>query len=723
MAQLIANTALQSSPIADGQASESIQHSSPWKGCERTRSAWNAGVDLEDISLDKHSDVVHQQIDGLYRVQGERGEETELPYYACHSPTDVKHPLRAIEVSGLPAATVDLYNRANSIIHSLAPTVVNEEAVTTIVNGLQKPGSSLARSLWNREQQFNSSYALFTQSDYIVTSLVLRAAFNANADVYGPNIWRPDGVFQKANLARLACQIVPRAERSSVAQCDLMHIDQSFPGPYIESFAVPSTALQRARPGQSRLKEQTFAIALELRTQLAIARLEFDAGTSQGQSYSPEDILRLHFLAQQTDGDNLGCAKPWAIAFGRKGVRLTQSMSQAVSKRVSDIRAHCSDDGQPDFEALENEYPWATFKLQLIRWIRARSDEIEQGISINKGIDELASRWADEVLRRANKPSDMLFMAAEPEAIRCLNQRKRVSPPARCIERSASRADEQEDGMPSIERHPAITNQSIPARSMRPQHPRGRSIIDSQPGATQVVLNDNETSQTSRRSAKRHREDDEIQDSEASQNGAFEIIKHQPVDFEQRRAALRLAQPTGIVGMQRQDQQQQQTRQGLGQQVALEQVANSQAKVQSDDGRTLITPGEMYHNRVQPAATRQTALRRSRHTPQPRQSWTVAEVDQLLRLIERYGCSYARAKKEDEMQDNILGENERDAESIRQKARNMKFDYIKAGFPLPAGFQHVLLDVKFIRRLRELGVNYDQDEARSGKSNGIQRGD
>ena len=61
--------------------------------------------------------------------------------------------------------------------------------------------------------------------------------------------------------------------------------------------------------------------------------------------------------------------------------------------------------------------------------------------------------------------------------------------------------------------------------------------------------------------------------------------------------------------------------------------------------------------------------------PQKRKPWTAEEIETLMELIEEQGISYAYLKKIDDQNGAILGD--RDQVAIKDKARNMKTDFLK----------------------------------------------
>lgn len=62
--------------------------------------------------------------------------------------------------------------------------------------------------------------------------------------------------------------------------------------------------------------------------------------------------------------------------------------------------------------------------------------------------------------------------------------------------------------------------------------------------------------------------------------------------------------------------------------------------------------------------------------PQKRKAWTNEETEALIKLIEEYGTSWAFLKQRDEMEKLKF----RDQVALKDKARNMKFDFLKSVF-------------------------------------------
>lgn len=78
------------------------------------------------------------------------------------------------------------------------------------------------------------------------------------------------------------------------------------------------------------------------------------------------------------------------------------------------------------------------------------------------------------------------------------------------------------------------------------------------------------------------------------------------------------------------------------------------------------------YNLANSAAKQMTALQPK--APQTRRPWSEQETERLLELIEEFGTSWKQLKSQDE-KDGVL--DYRDQTALKDKARNMKFDFLK----------------------------------------------
>ena len=102
---------------------------------------------------------------------------------------------------------------------------------------------------------------------------------------------------------------------------------------------------------------------------------------------------------------------------------------------------------------------------------------------------------------------------------------------------------------------------------------------------------------------------------------------------------------------------------------------NGSADVARDEQETELPPSQAYeaYVRVKKSAKQRTAVMTK--PPQRRSAWTPAETEMLQHLITEYGTSWKLLKEQDLEQEYVL--EARDQVALKDKARNMKMDYVK----------------------------------------------
>lgn len=137
--------------------------------------------------------------------------------------------------------------------------------------------------------------------------------------------------------------------------------------------------------------------------------------------------------------------------------------------------------------------------------------------------------------------------------------------------------------------------------------------------------------------------------------------------------------------------------------------SQSQVKRQIDeeDGAPPSTNYDIQAIRAQAKQNVAGILERPRQTRVP---WSQAEENALLNYIEAHGISWAMIKKIDNGEE-VDGEfngpqylRNRDQVSLKDKARNMRFDFLKAGVPMPDNLAKVTLSKTQRDRLATMNI-------------------
>lgn len=318
-----------------------------------------------------------------------------------------------------------LHREAEGILNIVAPDQAPEASLLAIIDDIRRPGAKIVKTLNKRETSFAFPLDVFGGQDSVRPEIILKSLFPTRSVHHlEPERWRPDEVLYKANLALLARDIINLKERESPEAWNVIRrLDSTFPTPFLNSLLRSDS--EASTFGSSNLLEDTFNLALEVRTQLAIM-LPFMA--PDATSFNIDDkLIEVFFEPSDVDNSDLpdledfvqhGQFRGWAIrGLENKDLQETTDFHQAVRKRVERIKGIFPTEGRAvddavDPKQLESVFPWSSFVAQVLKWVRQRNREIERGISGKGGIDGIVKLLENEV--QAYRDSSSLINLATP---------------------------------------------------------------------------------------------------------------------------------------------------------------------------------------------------------------------------------------------------------------------------------------------------------------------
>jgi hypothetical protein len=276
----------------------------------------------------------------------------------------------------------DIYSHAMRIVDMLAPSNVSDDTVLQLFNRLKIVGSKEAIKLQRSEQVFEILYERFLTKDdltkgdstkgklYIRTDDIIRKFLGKE---HGDGNFRPDAILHLANLASMIRNFVATDQKSQRMRNQLFLLNRWFPEAFARDFNdTPSY-------GNSTLLNETFELALEIRTQLAISELRHGIDS---ETWDPDLIITEIFFANDEEPKSI---------MGIKVQNAPDQMSSII-ERVEDIRSAFRDQEQAqlqgdlvDFEQLDERYPWPMFLMDLVSWAKLRKDEIVTSVKEQGG--------------------------------------------------------------------------------------------------------------------------------------------------------------------------------------------------------------------------------------------------------------------------------------------------------------------------------------------------
>ncbi len=286
-------------------------------------------------------------------------------------------------------ALADFQSASDRMLMFLIPKEISEASITAHMTQLQNKNSLASKNLTRLSEMMSASRDMYGSDTYIAPKEVLSTLVGkglGSSDNARP--WRPDALLQKANLAVLASSIFSQPWGTGDAQL-IEELEQLFPMPFTEGLLAPETLLI----GYSELANETFELALEIRTQCAIVLLARHAGQPNVDPYA--ELLQLFY----EDGKTL---RGWGI-LGLQAGDLTREFRDTILLRVSKLReaiARSEKDIATHVQApIQSDFPWTTLVLQMVRWISLRLVELNRQISEHHGADRIFRALEEEVQR------------------------------------------------------------------------------------------------------------------------------------------------------------------------------------------------------------------------------------------------------------------------------------------------------------------------------------
>lgn len=796
----------------------------------RTRKAVRGAAVSRDLSMvveeDREPLEAEQDVNDHTHEEGDEGGQNEdkvgLPQHEGLLPRS-QSPGAMSEMSGTTAVTnrtshsqgiledldelmveylPSLFANSCTILKLLTPPNISGESISRIVRDLQIPDSRIAKRLRSDEIKFMSDRAHFPGDDYLNLTLVLRKLLGSPSPIAGK--FRPDAIIQTANLASLVKGFLV-TQRQSLQLGPLLHVlDTYFPEAFISRFH-PDAAY-----GNSNMLEETFAVALNIRTQCAIYNLN---AIRDQDEFDPDQVVANIFYAPLAERDNeLSLLEDAQINGQVKDMMRTQQNTDdqdaQTRERINMIRScfRQNDDAKAqgdvvDFELLEEYFPWITFLQKLVFWCKSRLDEIYRSVEQQGGEEEITEALI-QYMQNNNSQAEVnydlpltkskgrpklgspapisrgvsgqsLYTKENLKRMKQLKKEKSSisslggpsSADTSRVTFTSNRTHQASAGPSEVRKGPKPTIGEVePEQEIRPsqhylknwdastneknkenlplsgsiQRPIKRSMLDRQPDAQRIQWDESQESPP-HPSRKRPRPE-ERESSEESEDTGFQVDQRipdpqrrvaappatrrapiqdppspkrsRPNDFDIEKARRRAQREARIE----EEHLQASARAEAGDESSLMEenvLAEPRRNVSQSLGRMRARePSEELLDEDIPAPTQfeinasaRAAIARSKMNtvrPQRRVKWSQADTQLLIDSIEQWGCSWSFIEKRGSW------DMERGQVALKDKARNLKVDFLIAGVPLPANFENVPLSVKERRRVQAVIPDWEE---------------
>lgn len=598
-----------------------------------------------------------------------------------------------------------LHDQSSMLLRDLAHDRMTKERVEQIANELKMPAgdSAASRRLSNRITEFRDSFDAFSHDDHFIhPEYFLDALFQVRSrDDTALGAWRPDDLLYKANLAELVYQLMTLSPDAAETSMNLLALDNNFPAAFASY--VYATAEE---PGCSRLLNLTFDIALGLRTQYAIACLRSAAANDDpALEFEGDNILRQIFFVPNRKYEMVNF-KGWNVnTLQDSDGTVTPGFRIAVLERYNSLAAHLrvSEDssGDPDIDAMVAQYPWTSFLHDVTSWACTRNMELTSAISRAGGADQIVASLSNVTAGSARKP-DMDIEDAQELANMIQQMNNQVSATGQPVNvmrdnlpyhqpQSANQfdyisGDGQHQPLPpgfgestgqgeilQVQHQapvPNMASQIGAQRSQAARKGRGKARLDEpQAGAQRVMWDASQASEGIGGDGVDPTQDDGFQ----QQNAPADEIA------DRRKKASGMSKRKSGVASKKRPRESGEGYENIDEleshRPSQRHRANKEIQDNADDPPADAEPPASNYPEIQQAAKRQGAISQAgSKQPQKRNPWSTVEVDQLQWLITLYGTSWSVLKKKDVDRGHKL--EGRDQVALKDKARNMKADYL-----------------------------------------------
>jgi hypothetical protein len=358
-------------------------------------------ITLEELSDEDEEDGDEDEDEDEDEDSDDEGKPRESKETGVDQESDSDHG-NTIDAEEAILDLPGLYGTATRILQ-----LFGQESMENMQTSLGNPGSRLNRKVENYEAVFKSDLRTFGVdglNDFVIMEDVHKVLFHPFPP---PPIlsrlqdWRLDDALSRVNLALFLWQLSGWSRSEGVNEEDdfvwmeLAYVDKMFPSPFTSSFVSSGDGQNECPPGSSQLLEDTFQLALEIRTQIVIRHL------ANQQSDEDELPLKLREMFYRSDPDDADSATVERIE--QRGLRgwdtddlgpkLSASRRKLVLERIRDMESHLPDEdfqtGNDYLDTLRQLYPWTAFVLQALNWVRLRDAEVSKSIERHGDIQHI----------------------------------------------------------------------------------------------------------------------------------------------------------------------------------------------------------------------------------------------------------------------------------------------------------------------------------------------
>lgn len=352
-----------------------------------TEEALGAHEVTPPISTTTYEYAVHQSPGAQSAISGTTAISTAQ---TVHDPADLNRDMMLEYLD-------DLYTDADKILKIIAPRAASTNDLASVVSEAMNSSSRLSKLLETRANRLKEACQYFsganstTEEPVFIERNSVLASFAGMEDRYDV-FRRPDAILYKANLAIFTKELATSTREQQRTYELLLRLDHTMPRYFTSS--LRGKQAEDFDQGCSALFNETFRLALDIRTQLAIVLL------ARQPNFDPHaSISEVFFPDFEEDGESEALRlRGWdAVGLGGGGDDdLSRPIKDAILERVKDIRGCFRKDEEAlekgdyvDSNKLDFEFPWSGFVKSTLDWARRRNVELEDEINLSGGVSKI----------------------------------------------------------------------------------------------------------------------------------------------------------------------------------------------------------------------------------------------------------------------------------------------------------------------------------------------
>ncbi|KAH7380173.1 hypothetical protein BKA66DRAFT_442486 [Pyrenochaeta sp. MPI-SDFR-AT-0127] len=294
-----------------------------------------------------------------------------------------------------------LCDSADEFLEYLAPENGTIDDDMHNIREIQKPDSDFTEEYRDFDVELNVHLKHFKSEEhnYIHIRAIHRALFHSIGDAAAAQSGL-DLILYLTNLVIFTKQMIHSDRGEKYIWDALRQLDNSFPSNFMRSLVHEE---ESTLMGQSKLVDETYNLALDLRTQLAILVLQrsYDETKANSDEIIEEVFFRSDF-SQEEGGSPL---RGWGVSLADGAeAALPPTVQDFIIKRIHQIRQYFpADDDLSEqgtnarLDDLANDFPWVATVMRILHWVRLRRRELQAVIDDIGGATAILSNVKDGI--------------------------------------------------------------------------------------------------------------------------------------------------------------------------------------------------------------------------------------------------------------------------------------------------------------------------------------